>query len=136
MSSLRHVITIALGCTALTGTLLSQSPAASQISANGNGRFTFALIGDMPYGPEGELKFPSTIADINSDQNLSFVVHDGDIKNGSSLCSDETASTQCSQLELFGEELRIAQTALSEITGAFTADDLLGEIFSRFCIGK
>ena len=40
------------------------------------------------------------------------------------------------QLELFAEELRLAQTALSEITGEFTADDLLGEIFSKFCIGK
>jgi tRNA modification GTPase len=40
------------------------------------------------------------------------------------------------QLELFAEELRLAQSALSEITGEFTADDLLGEIFSKFCIGK
>jgi len=40
------------------------------------------------------------------------------------------------QLELFAEELRLAQQALSEITGEFTPDDLLGEIFSRFCIGK
>ena len=40
------------------------------------------------------------------------------------------------QLELFAEELRLAQVALSEITGEFTADDLLGEIFSAFCIGK
>jgi len=39
-------------------------------------------------------------------------------------------------LELFAEELREAQTALAAITGEFTADDLLGEIFSRFCIGK
>jgi len=39
-------------------------------------------------------------------------------------------------LELFAEELRVAQDALSSITGKFTADDLLGEIFSRFCIGK
>lgn len=38
--------------------------------------------------------------------------------------------------ELFAEELRLAQSALSQITGEFTADDLLGEIFSRFCIGK
>jgi tRNA modification GTPase len=38
--------------------------------------------------------------------------------------------------ELFAEELRLAQQALSEITGKFTSDDLLGEIFSRFCIGK
>ena len=39
-------------------------------------------------------------------------------------------------LELFAEELRLAQHALGEITGEFTADDLLGVIFSRFCIGK
>ncbi|HET9669110.1 MAG TPA: tRNA uridine-5-carboxymethylaminomethyl(34) synthesis GTPase MnmE [Casimicrobiaceae bacterium] len=39
-------------------------------------------------------------------------------------------------LELFAEELRGAQHAMSSITGEFTADDLLGEIFSRFCIGK
>jgi tRNA modification GTPase len=39
-------------------------------------------------------------------------------------------------LELFAEELRLAQEALAAITGEFSADDLLGEIFSRFCIGK
>ena len=39
-------------------------------------------------------------------------------------------------LELFAEELRLAHDALGEITGAFTPDDLLGVIFSRFCIGK
>jgi tRNA modification GTPase len=38
--------------------------------------------------------------------------------------------------ELFAEELRLAQASLNEITGRFSADDLLGEIFSRFCIGK
>ena len=39
-------------------------------------------------------------------------------------------------LELLAEELRRAQEALNAITGAYTADDLLGEIFGRFCIGK
>ena len=38
--------------------------------------------------------------------------------------------------ELFAEELRLAHRALGELTGEFSADDLLGEIFSRFCIGK
>ena len=46
------------------------------------------------------------------------------------------ARKSAAQLELFAEELRLAQVALSEITGEFTADDLLGEIFSKFCIGK
>ncbi|MFD1710344.1 tRNA uridine-5-carboxymethylaminomethyl(34) synthesis GTPase MnmE [Ottowia sp. GY511] len=39
-------------------------------------------------------------------------------------------------LDLLAEELRLAQVALGEITGEFSADDLLGVIFSRFCIGK
>ncbi|MCU0762317.1 MAG: tRNA uridine-5-carboxymethylaminomethyl(34) synthesis GTPase MnmE [Hydrogenophaga sp.] len=43
---------------------------------------------------------------------------------------------QADHLDLLAEELRLAQTALGHITGEFTADDLLGEIFSRFCIGK
>jgi tRNA modification GTPase len=38
--------------------------------------------------------------------------------------------------ELVAEELRVAQQALSEITGEFTSDDLLGRIFAGFCIGK
>lgn len=48
----------------------------------------------------------------------------------------ELAATGWQQIEIFAEELRLAQNALSEITGAFTPDDLLGVIFSRFCIGK
>jgi len=47
-----------------------------------------------------------------------------------------SAQRQWGQVELCAEELRLAQRALAEITGEFSADDLLGEIFSRFCIGK
>ncbi|TCS70728.1 tRNA modification GTPase trmE [Sulfuritortus calidifontis] len=48
----------------------------------------------------------------------------------------ELAVAAGQRLELFAEELRLAQEALNEITGEFTADDLLGRIFSQFCIGK
>ena len=52
----------------------------------------------------------------------------------------ESASAQLAGattlLELLAEELRLAQNALSEITREFSADDLLGVIFARFCIGK
>ena len=48
----------------------------------------------------------------------------------------EFAAANMQRLELAAEELRLAQEALSAITGEFTADDLLGVIFSRFCIGK
>ena len=47
-----------------------------------------------------------------------------------------TARSTLPQLELFAEELRMAQNALASITGEVTPDDLLGQIFSRFCIGK
>ena len=46
------------------------------------------------------------------------------------------AGERVGQAELFAEELRLAQEQLNSITGEFAADDLLGEIFSRFCIGK
>ncbi|MGE5640745.1 MAG: tRNA uridine-5-carboxymethylaminomethyl(34) synthesis GTPase MnmE [Clostridia bacterium] len=47
-----------------------------------------------------------------------------------------TAAARTNQWEFFAEELRLAHAALGEIGGAMTADDLLGEIFRRFCIGK
>jgi len=48
----------------------------------------------------------------------------------------EHAAQNDQSLDLFAEELRLAQVQLSSITGAFSSDDLLGVIFSRFCIGK
>lgn len=55
------------------------------------------------------------------------------------LASAEQASLQLHnvpRLELMAEDLRQAQSALSEITGEFSSEDLLGEIFGSFCIGK
>jgi tRNA modification GTPase len=52
------------------------------------------------------------------------------------LRAAEHADQRDAALDLLAEELRLAHDALGEITGAFSADDLLGEIFSRFCIGK
>jgi tRNA modification GTPase len=48
----------------------------------------------------------------------------------------DAACAQAERLELLAEELRLAQRSLGEITGEFSADDLLGEIFGRFCVGK
>ena len=53
------------------------------------------------------------------------------------LAQADAQHAQAAQaLDLLAEELRLAHNALGEITGAFTADDLLGVIFSSFCIGK
>ena len=46
------------------------------------------------------------------------------------------AGAEVARWEVFAEELRLAHRALGAITGEYTADELLGEIFSRFCIGK
>ncbi len=46
------------------------------------------------------------------------------------------ATTLGREIELFAEELKLAQRALCSITGEFSADDLLGKIFSQFCLGK
>jgi tRNA modification GTPase len=48
----------------------------------------------------------------------------------------DVARRELDRWEVFAEELRLAHAALGTITGEFTADDLLGEIFGRFCIGK
>jgi tRNA modification GTPase len=50
--------------------------------------------------------------------------------------ADALLAQQAQALDLLAEELRLAQNALNEITGEFGADDLLGVIFSKFCIGK
>ena len=50
--------------------------------------------------------------------------------------ADAQLAQAAQALDLLAEELRLAHHALGEITGAFTADDLLGVIFSSFCIGK
>lgn len=52
------------------------------------------------------------------------------------LAQLERVSGRLDELELFAEHLRLAQQALGAITGEYTSEDLLGEIFSRFCIGK
>jgi tRNA modification GTPase len=56
---------------------------------------------------------------------------DGHLRQASALAAQDGAP-----LELLAEELRLAHQALGTITGAFTSEDLLGTIFSRFCIGK
>lgn len=75
---------------ALALCLLAAQPAqAADSTSDTNQAFTFAAIGDIPYGAAEIAKFPSRIQDLNADKDLKFVAHVGDIKNGSSVCSDE-----------------------------------------------
>ncbi len=92
----------------LTFGLLASQPAfaeSSQDNNSDNQAFTFAAIGDIPYGAAEIAKFPSRIQDLNADKGLKFVAHVGDIKNGSSVCSDEYFSYIRAQFDTFTHPL-------------------------------
>jgi hypothetical protein len=67
--------------------------------------FTFAVIGDIPYGDAQIAEFPSRIDQINADRQVQLVDHLGDIKSGSSLCTDEYFATIRTQFDRFTDPL-------------------------------
>jgi hypothetical protein len=81
---------------------VSTEPASA---GSGNDRYTFAVIGDIPYGDAQIANFPKVISQINADPDVQFVNHVGDIKNGSSVCSDEYFKTIKSDFDLFKDPL-------------------------------
>jgi hypothetical protein len=89
------VIAAAVSATALT------VPA----SASNDDSYTFALIGDIPYGPEAIADFPAAVAQINADPAVQWVTHLGDIKNGSSVCSDDYFQLIKSDFDQFQDPL-------------------------------
>jgi hypothetical protein len=73
-------------------TLQSPASASTAEKSPGDGHrrdYTFAVIGDIPYGDAQIANFPNVIAQINADPDVEWVDHVGDIKSGSSVCSDE-----------------------------------------------
>ncbi|TQJ38506.1 calcineurin-like phosphoesterase family protein [Arthrobacter sp. SLBN-112] len=87
------------------GLLAAQPARAADSPADDKEAFTFAAIGDIPYGADEIAKFPSRIQDLNADKGLKFVAHVGDIKNGSSVCSDEYFSYIRTQFDTFTHPL-------------------------------
>lgn len=72
-----------------------------------------------------------------SNQTDTFIARERHLANMRSTVEHiDNAFIYWSELEILAGELRYAHNELSQITGEFSADDLLGEIFSRFCIGK
>ena len=72
---------------ALVAGLASAVVGAGSAQAAGEGKapFTFAVIGDIPYGDAQIARFPRVVDQINADPAVAFVDHLGDIKSGSSL---------------------------------------------------
>ncbi|RDV12371.1 hypothetical protein DXK94_03370 [Arthrobacter sp. RT-1] len=84
------------------GLLVSQPATAADSTSDA---FTFGVMGDIPYGEAEIAKFPARIQDINADSTLKFVTHVGDIKNGSSVCSDEYFANIRTQFDTFEHPL-------------------------------
>ena len=61
--------------------------------------FSFALIGDGPYGEDQEPKYDNLIGDINDDRSVRFVIHAGDTKGGGEMCTDELITRRFEQLQ-------------------------------------
>ena len=76
--------TAVIAATVVAATVLAGPSAAADPSS-----YTFAVIGDIPYGSAAVDAFPKAIAQINADPAVQWVTHLGDIKNGSSVCSDD-----------------------------------------------
>ncbi|MET3721822.1 hypothetical protein [Arthrobacter sp. UYEF21] len=87
------------------GLLASQPAVAADNTSDSQQAFTFGVIGDIPYGEAEIAKFPSRIQDLNEDKDLKFVAHVGDIKNGSTVCSDGYFSYIRTQFDTFTHPL-------------------------------
>ncbi len=97
-SNVKSLLAGALCLSTLAQTALA---APEQHQANGYGKFEFALIGDVPYSPADYWKFDNVIEEINADKQLKWVMHAGDIKNGSTLCSEELFADRLKSFQRF-----------------------------------
>lgn len=79
----------ALGAGLATGPGPAHAVSGRAADAPSKAGYTFAVIGDVPYGDDQIARFPGWIRQINADPAVRSVIHVGDIKNGSSMCSDE-----------------------------------------------
>jgi len=111
MRRARRSIVAGLAALAVATTLSVGSASASgQVrdagDQRGSGdRFTFAVIGDIPYGDAQIANFPNVIKQINADPAVQFVDHLGDIKSGSTLCSDSYFAQIREQFDTFVDPL-------------------------------
>jgi tRNA modification GTPase len=117
--------------------LAGQAPARAEVSANGRTRVHLRLSAKTGEGMEllhDELLRLAGWQGHGEDAILARARHlEALAAAGVHL---DAAAARLGQFELCAEELRLAQEALAAITGAVSSDDLLGMIFSRFCIGK
>jgi hypothetical protein len=84
------------------------APGAAVAAGHGQSHakpYTFAVIGDIPYGPEELAVFPEKVDQINADPDVRMVDHLGDIKSGSTVCSDDYFQQIRSEFDRFRDPL-------------------------------
>ena len=91
---------VAAGGVVIAGGIGSPAHASS-----GHESYSFAVIGDIPYGNAQIANFPNVIGQINADADVRLVMHAGDIKSGSSLCSDSYFTLIRSDFDHFADPL-------------------------------
>lgn len=99
---MRRLIAVAVAVGGLITAGGIGSPAHASSEHEG---FSFAVIGDIPYGDAQIANFPNVISQINADRDVRFVMHAGDIKSGSSMCSDSYFSMIRSDFDEFADPL-------------------------------
>ena len=85
---------------ALVAAIVTALPTATS-QEKGASRFEFALIGDVPYGVGDDVKLDRIIEEVNKDPKIAWVLHSGDIKNGSSDTSDALVAARFAQYQKF-----------------------------------
>lgn len=88
MRSHRFAVSTLAAAAVLASSVAAGAIGSTPIDTSSTGPTTLAIIGDAPYGPAKLAEFPTLVNLINQDPVVRTVVHLGDIKNGSSVCSD------------------------------------------------
>jgi hypothetical protein len=106
-TSMRHTMSSkgrALVVAAVAAAAIAQSTTPANADP-GNSPFTFAVIGDIPYGDAQITRFPQVVDQINADPSVRLVDHLGDIKSGSSTCDDTYFAAIRRQFDRFQDPL-------------------------------
>ncbi len=92
-------------CAAALAVALAGAAVTPAAAAERGDAFTFAVIGDIPYGDAQVARFPAVVDQINADPAVQLVDHLGDIKSGSSVCSDAYFAAVRTQFDRFVDPL-------------------------------
>ena len=101
----RFALTAAASLAAAALAAAAVTAGTAQAAPPDQAGFGFAVIGDIPYGAAQIARFPSLVDQINADPGVQFVDHVGDIKDGSSVCSDDYFATVRTQFDRFVDPL-------------------------------